>query len=469
MSVKREIFFVGNDAAVLAAVAAMPGLQDYGFHQIESFVETALPSNGALSLVLIDFSYLNGNSIAKSIDVLAKVKELAAAAETIVLYEDMQREDAMNALAMGAFFCIKKPFHSEELKTVMQRAMEGISLRDEVERLKADALPQGNEMVGENKKFRRALKEAESFFDTENPVLILGESGTGKRNLARFIHFSGHKKDGTFLVVNADSMPEDMAGPDMFGWEKGAFTGAKEYGAGSIALCSEGTVYISEITSLSPALQERVLSFIKTKKYSPFGTKNVLTSNARVIASSKENIPELVRKKLFLKELSEVFYGAEIRIPPLRERKSDIIPLAEYFLAKYVLRYGLEKKKFGGTSTEYFMNHYWPENIRELKKTVKHAAILTKASEINYKDIVYYDTSKYSISEFLEKKIVNYLQDVTGLSFGNLYSTIVDEVERTLISMALRETSGNQLKASRILGINRNTLRTKAKQFQVEK
>ncbi|QWR76204.1 sigma-54-dependent transcriptional regulator [Candidatus Magnetomonas plexicatena] len=461
MSVRGDILFVGKDAGALRAVEDAAGLGGRGLCHVSDVAQLTLQLTEGVRLALIDFSYLNGTGV----ETLTKVKAMSPAAQIIVLYEDAERNDAMSALAIGAFFCMKKPFYPDELRAAVERAWERAALREELEGLRVATVPEGRDVIGSSNRFLKALKDAERLSGSDAPVLILGETGTGKRNLARFIHYFSQRKTGRFLVVNADSMSEQHQWQEIFGLKEGNFAGHNYYGYGSMALSTNGTLYISEIAALTPTLQEKLLDFIKTHSLS--GSTEVLSSDARVIASSRQNLPELVRKGLFLKELREAFADGEIRVPPLRERKADIIPLAEYFLAKYARRYQTGDKKFGTTAIDYFMKHYWPDNVKELKETVKRAAILTKKTEIQYKDMIYYDTSRYSISEFLEKKIVNYLQDVTELNSGNLYSTIVDEVEKALISIALKETSGNQLKASRILGINRNTLRTKAKQFQM--
>ncbi|MBF0520968.1 MAG: sigma-54-dependent Fis family transcriptional regulator, partial [Nitrospirae bacterium] len=394
MSVRGDILFVGKDDGVLKAVEDVVGTSGCGFYQVLDAVELALPLTGDLRLALIDFSYLNGSGV----ETLLKVKTAAPAAQMIVLYEDKEHSDALSALAMGAFLCMKKPFYPEELRAAVERAWEGTSLREEIERLKVASLPEGSEVIGSSSRFLKALKDAERLSGSENPVLILGETGAGKRNLARLIHLSGKRKAGPFLVVNTNSMSEELQGQEIFGWKKGIYDSHNYYGYGSLALSTNGTLYISEITALTQSLQERLLDFIKTKKYSLFGTNEEITSDARVIASTRQNLTELVRRGLFLKELRDVFAAAEVRIPPLRERKGDIIPLAEYFLTKYVRRFYLREKKFSDTAIDYFMKHYWPDNVKELKETIKRAAILTKDTEIQYKDLMYYDTSRYSIS-----------------------------------------------------------------------
>jgi two-component system nitrogen regulation response regulator GlnG len=416
------------------------------------------------NLFLLDLMLPDGSGL----DLLKKIRESYPDSIVIIITAHGKMESAINAMKEGAYDYIEKPFDIEELKILIQRAYKDLSIREELLRLRQSRDEyEPFQMIGNSKAMLKVFKEIGKVSAKDVTVLISGESGTGKELVARAIHNNSKRKYGFFVAINSASIPKDLLEAELFGWEKGAFTGATERRAGKIQAAEGGTLFLDEIAELDMGLQAKLLRFLQEKEYSPLGSTKTLKADVRIIGATNRNLKEQVDKGLFREDLFYRFNVIEIKLPPLRERREDIIPLAKYFLKKAVSDFELLPKELSKEAERALQNYDWPGNVRELENTIKRAVILSKNSIIEKKDIFTGDLSFCTIKDFLETKLNKYIDKMTTMEDSNLYETVISEVEKALFSITLKKTEGNQIKASKILGINRNTLSKKIKQYKL--
>lgn len=459
----KKILVIDDDESIQWVIKK--ALEPLGY-EIESktSLKEAEKLIGKNNLFLLDLMLPDGNGI----DLLKKIKEFNPDSIVIIITAHGKMESVINAMKEGAYDYIEKPFDIEELKILIQRAYKDLSIREELLRLRQSKEEyEPFQMIGNSKAMLKIFKEIGRVSAKDVTVLISGESGTGKELVARAIHNNSKRKYGPFVAINSASIPKDLLEAELFGWEKGAFTSAIERRTGKIQAAEGGTLFLDEIAELDMGLQAKLLRFLQEKEYSPLGSTKTLKADVRIIGATNRNLKEQVDKGLFREDLFYRFNVIEIKLPSLRERKEDIIPLAKYFLKKAVTDFELLPKELSKEAEKALQNYDWPGNVRELENTIKRAAILSKNSIIEKKDIFSGDLSFCTIKDFLETKLNKYIDKMVTMEDSNLYETVISEVEKALLSITLKKTKGNQIKASKILGINRNTLSKKIKQYKL--
>lgn len=318
--------------------------------------------------------------------------------------------------------------------------------------------------MGKSKKIIRLFYDIKKIASKDLPVFLIGERGTYKELVARVIHQGSSRTNGPFVALNLSSIPREILELELFGLHHGA---EKEPKKGKIIEANGGTLFLDEITEIDIKLQEKIYFFICEKKFEQLDSRNTINSNVRLICSTSKDPKELINKGQFYEELYKILKDSYIRIPPLRERKEDILPIANYLLKEIAQKYSIGEKELSKEAKDFLLKYDWPGNIRELENTIKKAVILSNDKVITKKDLLIDDISSYSIIDFLEEKLKRYLKEMTNLQKCNLYNTVISEVEKSLITIILKETGFNQLKAARTLGINRNTLRSKIKEYKI--
>ncbi|MBE0425639.1 MAG: sigma-54-dependent Fis family transcriptional regulator [Nitrospirae bacterium] len=330
-----------------------------------------------------------------------------------------------------------------------------------------DVFVQPPQIMGKSKKILKVFREIKKISRKDVTVLITGENGTYKELAARAIHYNSLRSKGPFIAVSLVSVPIEIVGLELFGYEKGAFSKAAEKRYSKIEEANRGTLFIDEISELDIDLQEKLCRFMREGAIDHTGTGESLNSDVRVIGSTSKNLKELTYKGQFREDLYKIFNTAHIKMPHLRERKEDILPIAKYLLKEAVKKFDTGEKELSKDAIDFLEKYDWPGNIRELENTLKKAAILSNGPVITKKDLLIEDISSYSIKDFLEEKLRRYIKEMTKLENCNLYNTVLSEVERSLIAIVLKETGFNQLKTARTLGINRNTLRSKIREYKI--
>ncbi|MBF0328127.1 MAG: sigma-54-dependent Fis family transcriptional regulator [Nitrospirae bacterium] len=415
-------------------------------------------------VVILDLMLPDGNGI----DALKEIRVFNPDIMVIMVTAHGRMESAIDAMREGAYDYLEKPFDIEELKIVVEKAFRDIALREELMELRQsrdESIP--FEIIGKSRSMLKLFKEIGRVAPKDVTVLISGESGTGKELVARAIHNNSKRKYGQFVAINSASIPKELLEAELFGWEKGAFTGATEKTDGKIQSAQGGTLFLDEISELNIDLQAKLLRFIQDREYSPLGSSKVIKADVRIIGATNKNLKAAVQAGQFREDLYYRFNVIELKLPPLRDRKEDIMLLTKHFLAESVNAFDLQPKELSKDVEKAMLKYDWPGNVRELENSIKRASILSKGSLIEKRDVFINDFTSYSIKEFLETKLSGYLQGMAKLDNANLYETVVSEVEKALISIVLNETDRNQVRTAKILGINRNTLSKKAKEYKL--
>ncbi len=316
------------------------------------------------------------------------------------------------------------------------------------------------QIMGKSGKMLRLFREIKKISSKKGAILITGEPGTYKELVARAIHHNSSCMNGPFVAVNLSSIPDKLKITEVFGYDEHQASGKP----GRIGAAHNGTVFFAEIADSDGNFQKRILEFLKMTSCSS-GSDRI--PNVKVICSSCKNLKDNVVNGDFNKELFEIIRETDLKIPPLRERKEDILYLGNYFLREASEKFETGAKEFSRDAMEFLMKYEWPGNIRELENTIKKATILSNGTVISKKDLMIDDMNCFSMKEFLEEKLKRYLKEMTKLDNCRLYETVMSEVEKSLISIVLNETDGNQLKTAKTLGINRNTLRSKIREYKI--
>ncbi len=459
----KEVLIIDDDESI--AWVVQKALEPIGYKVVS---HTKLSSGlkavkDASQLILLDLILPDGNGL----DGLREIKSSNPDATVIMITAHGKMESTIDAMKEGAYDYIEKPFDIEELKIVVEKAFKDMALREELRKFK-EADGEAPQIVGRSEKMLKAFKEIGRVASKDITVLITGESGTGKEIVAKAIHFNGKRSSDPFVAINCASIPKDLLEAELFGWEKGAFTGAKEKRIGKIESAGRGTLFLDEISELDLNLQAKLLRFMQDNEFTPLGSNKAAKADARIIGATNKSLKEAVSKGTFREDLYYRFNVVQIKMPPLRDRKEDILPLAKHFLKEAQKKFETGQKELSKEAKDFITKYDWPGNVRELENAIKSACILSDGAAIEKRDLHVEEGNTYSIKEFLEDKLRKYLKDMTKLETANLHSAVMSEVEKALISIVLKETKGNQLKTARTLGINRNTLRAKIKEYKIK-
>lgn len=465
MDMEKEVLIIDDDEAITWVVKK--ALEPLGFKvssrpRLSSGLKAV---RGGVQLVLLDIVLPDGNGL----EGLKEIRSSYPDALVIMVTAHGKMESTVEAMKEGAYDYIEKPFDIEELKIIVEKAFRDMAVREELNKLRsAAAEAEEPQIVGKSPGMLKVFKDIGRVAPKDITVLITGESGTGKELVAKAIHYNSNRKTGPFIAINSASIPRDLLEAELFGWEKGAFTGAKERRLGKIESANSGTLFLDEISELDMNLQAKLLRFMQDRKFSPLGSNKVVEADVRIIGATNKDLKDSVGKGLFREDLYYRFNVVQIKLPPLRERREDIGPLASHFLKDAEKRFETGKKELSKEARELLLRYSWPGNVRELENAIRRACVLSGGTVIEKRDLLLEEGNSFSIKEFLEDKLKRYLKEMTRLDSCNLYDSVISEVEKALIKIVLDETGGNQLKTAKTLGINRNTLRAKIKEYRIK-
>ena len=416
-------------------------------------------------LILLDLILPDGDGL----EGLREIRSSNPDAVVIMITANARMQSTITAMKEGAYDYLEKPFDIEELKIVVEKAFRDLSIREELKKLKKAVFETENpQIIGKSPKMIKVFKEIGKVSAKDITVLITGESGTGKELVAKAIHLNSSRSLCPFIAINSASIPKDLLESELFGYKKGAFTGAVKDKSGKIEAANRGTLFLDEISETDPELQAKLLRFLQEKEFTPLGSTETLKADVRIIGASNKDLAAAVQNGQFREDLYYRFNVVQIKLPPLRERKEDIPLLAKNFLRETTVKLETGEKELSRDAKALLLRYDWPGNVRELENVIKRACVLSSGTIIESKDLLIEEDSSYSIKDFLEEKLKHYLKDMTNISNCKLYNTVLSEAEKALISIVLKETNGNQLKTARVLGINRNTLRSKIKEYKIK-
>jgi two-component system, NtrC family, nitrogen regulation response regulator GlnG len=412
------------------------------------------------------------------LDLLKEAKENGSTASIIIMTARNTMRNAIDAMKNGAFEYITKPFENDEISVQVRRALESRKLVQDFRDLKKEvrkSYEPGN-MVGTSPAMQKVYKVIGQVANTEASILIQGESGTGKELVAKTIHYNSPRWNKPFTAVNCAAIPRELLESELFGHEKGSFTGALERRIGKFELAEDGTLFLDEVGDIPLELQTKLLRVLQEREYSRVGGREVLKANARILAATNQDLERAVREKRFREDLYFRLKVIPIHLPPLRERRGDIPQLVGYFIDKINREMGTRISGVSAEGLKVLEEHGWPGNVRELENALIRAAVLSPGAVLFPKDFTFHNArpgeppvavDHLSLEEIIHHKLEDYFARTRGVDVDNLYSLVIERVERPLIELTLRKTGGNQIRASEILGINRNTLRKKISELHI--
>ena len=382
-------------------------------------------------------------------DVLKKCRELQANAEVIFITGYATAESAVQALKHGAFYYIAKPFRLDEVRKVVAEALEKVRLRRENDELRreVEGYRDGEGIVTQDVEMQRLLEMARQIAPTDCSVLITGESGTGKELFAKYLHKHSARAAGPYVAINCGAFSEQLLANELFGHEKGAFTGAATLKKGLIEVSSGGTLFLDEVTEMTPSMQVKLLRVLQEKEVLRVGGTRPVKCDVRVLAATNRDVDEAVKNGSFREDLYFRLNVVNLRIPPLSQRKGDIPLLAQHFLLKYANRMKKPVTRISSEVMALLMAYSFPGNVRELENLIERGTAMAQGDTI---DVAH-------LPETLQKR--------GGFDFRKIEGRLptLDEQEHTYISRVLEEVHGNQTAAAQILGINRASLWRKLK------
>lgn len=431
-------------------------------------------SQGEGDLVITDVVMPDENAF----DLLPRIKRIREDLPIVVMSAQNTFMTAIRASELGAYDYLPKPFDLKELIGIVGRALaEPKTKKNEPP---AEQPGENIPLVGRSPAMQEIYRVLARLMQTELTVMIAGESGTGKELVARALHDFGRRRSGPFVPINMAAIPRDLIESELFGHEKGAFTGAQARSAGRFEQAEGGTLFLDEIGDMPMEAQTRLLRVLQQGEYTTVGGRTPIKTDVRIVAASNKDLQILINQGLFREDLYFRLNVVPIRLPPLRERSEDIPDLVRHFFA-LVEKEGLPSKRIEPAALERLKRYRWPGNVRELENLVRRLAALYPQETIG-ENIIEAELDQPTIAmselehsdaetlqESVERHLTAYFQN-----FGNelpppgLYQRFLREFETPLISAALASTRGNQIKAAELLGLNRNTLRKKLRELDIQ-
>lgn len=430
--------------------------------------------NGDGDLVITDVVMPDENGL----DLLPRIRQLRPGLRVIVMSARNTLLTAVQASERGAFEYLSKPFDLSKLTEVVRKGLS--STPGNVPDSRPDDTDGGQmPLIGRSPPMQGIYRVMARLMGTDLTVMIAGESGTGKELIARALHNYGKRRDGPFVAINMAAIPRELIESELFGHEKGAFTGAANRATGRFEQARRGTLFLDEIGDMPPEAQTRLLRVLQEGEYTSVGGREPVQANVRIIAATHRDLRQLIRQGLFRDDLFYRLNVVPVRLPALRERREDIPDLVHHFLQQ-AITLGLPAKTIDASGMKALMAHSWPGNVRELENLVKRLAALYSeeivSAEVIGQELVEQNdgrlpkgqTRSENLSEAVDRHLYDYFEaHEDELPAAGLYDRIIREVERPLISQSLVATNGNQLRAAAMLGLNRNTLRKKIRELDI--
>jgi len=391
-------------------------------------------------------------------DLLEEFKKRWPALPVIMITAFGEIEDVVSAMQRGAYNFMTKPIDLAKLQSLLKNALEASDLKQEVAyfRQKESQNFQPGQVIARSEGMLQVLDMVRKIAESEASIILLqGETGTGKDLFAQMIHYCSRRKESPFQAINCSAIPENLLESELFGYEKGAFTDAKQQKKGLVELADGGTLFLDEIGSLSLPLQAKLLRFLETRTFKRLGGLKDIEVDLRVIAASNHDLAGLSREGKFRVDLIYRLNVCPVILPPLRERKEDILPLAQHFVSLFNAKFGKKIKGLEPDAERIFLGYSWPGNVRELKNAVERAMIFEDGSRI----------SKKFLPIQVEKAPAGPSSAEITVSFGE--GSSLEKIEKDFIIQALKKAAENQTRAAKILKISRDTLRYRIKKLKI--
>lgn len=445
---KEVVFVVDDEESIreyLSILLAKEGYVVRTFSNGEDALDALSEHSPAVVLLDIKMPGLDG------IAVLERIKRFNRNIQVIMMTAFGTIKSAVEAMKKGAFHYITKPFDSQELRLQITKALEFWRLTSENIRLKKELKTTFRKLVGKSPKFLHVLDLIDKVAPTDATVLILGESGTGKELVARAIHEHSPRSSYPFVAINCAALPEDLLESELFGYVKGAFTGAVTDKEGLFKTAHKGTIFLDEVGDISLKLQVKLLRVLQEREFTPLGSTKPQRVDVRVIASSNRDLDDMVREGKFREDLYYRLNVISLQLPPLRERRDDIPLLVGHFINQFSKKNGIPPKRPTKEVMEVFMKYDWPGNVRELENAIERALILSPGEEIILESL---PPALWRPKEKGEERFPS-------------PTLTLEELEKKYILKVLEATKWDKAKAARILGVNVSTVYRKLSRYGI--
>jgi len=415
------------------------------------------------------------------LDLLDKVRDIKADLLVVIMTAEAGMKNAVEAMKRGAYDYLTKPFDLDVMDAIVEKANRAREMTLQVSTLKDELkehylLEKG--IIGNSAPMREVYKTIGKVAPSDMTVLIQGESGTGKELIARAIHYNSRRLVKPFIAMNCAAIPKELLESELFGHEKGAFTGATERKPGKFEQANGGTVFLDEIGDMPLDLQAKILRVLQEREITRTGGSQNIQVDVRIVAATNQELLQLVQQRLFREDLYYRLNVVPINLLPLRERREDIPLLVEHFLQKTCAELDIPMKKVEPSALDRLIAYAWPGNVRELENVIKRAVILSSDPLLVLDDFPVLTAGsgggsaevgdELSLEALVDRKLRISFANVDKMESGDVYTMVIEQVERPLIAFLLEKTRWNQVRAASILGINRNTLRKKITDLGIE-
>lgn len=452
---KAKILVVDDEHSQRKMLKANLSLDGFQVFEAEDGQDAVAKVSGEFfDLILMD----NRMSQMDGIEALTEIKKISPGIPVIIITAYASVEDAVKALKAGAHDYLLKPLDIDALRIKVQQTLEFWRLKEDniLQKRRIENLFDASRIIGRSKTMREVLETVAMVAPTEASVLILGESGTGKELIANALHQGSNRSEKRFIKVNCAALPETLLEGELFGHEKGAFTGAIGRRAGRFELADGGTIFLDEIGEMTFATQAKLLRVLQEREFEPLGSTRTVKVDIRIIAASNRVLKEEVKKGNFREDLFYRLNVVPIELPPLRDRKEDIPLLIEHFLRIYNEKNGRNLQGFHPRALDALMRYPWPGNIRELENVVERAVILSRDEYVPFSELP--ESVQGADQDTFAREVREGIQ--SGMT--------IKELERELIIKTLEDNDGNRTRTARVLGITRRTLQLKLKEYGID-
>jgi two-component system NtrC family response regulator len=449
---KYNILVIDDNLSSLKVIKAILEQEGYDvFVTDDPITSINLIKKMNINLCIIDLKMPKINGL----ELYEKIREINSNMPVIIMTAYGSIESAVEAMKLGVENYLQKPLNYEELKVTISKVIEKYELKKEVELLRGhrDGKNIFENMIGSSKKMRDVFNKIVNIAKTESTVLITGESGTGKEMAAKAIHNLSKRKDKKMVSINLAAIPDGLQESEMFGYEKGAFTGAISSKKGKFEIASDGTIFLDEIGNTNYKVQAKLLRILEEKKIEPLGSNNSRDIDVRILSATNTDLRHEVQKGTFREDLYYRLNVINLHLPPLRERKADIPLLVNYFIKELSIKNDIEEKSISDSAMERLIEYRWPGNIRELRNVIEESLVISNSNIIEADNLnLRIDTKNVSI---------------TGLNIPDEVSLY--DIEKQSIINALIKSNGNQTKAAKLIGVSRKVIMNKIKKYNLAK
>ena len=411
-----------------------------------------LIKQNTVDIVLSDFKMPDKTGL----EVLEEVKNINPEISFVIITAYSTVEDAVKAMRLGAYDYISKPVDLDELDLMIEKIIENRNLKSEIKNLKSQLQEKHRitSIISHSPKMEEVLSIASRAAESSASILITGENGTGKEVLAKAVHYISHRKDGPFVAVNIPALSENLLESELFGHEKGSFTGADRMRKGRFEIAGGGTIFLDEIGDIPPTMQVKLLRVLQEREIERVGGTEKIPVDVRIISATNRNLEQKIQEGTFREDLYYRLNIVTISIPPMRERKEDIAPLIEFFITKYSEQNDKTGMDISKEAVDMLFKYNFPGHVRELENIIERAVVLSRSKTITVND--------------LPMNVKGFKQETTSVEPDDeTLNDRIEALEKSMIYDALTKMNGNQTQAGKLLGITERNLRYKMKKYGI--